>query len=391
MAGEITLNQMLQPPVIKKSIAQIKTPLKAFQQHFNLGPGSAATETTPTGVISWDIFNPTRTLAKVRPRNSGPPRSSEKPIGSNTANLVRTHDSIHIEQGKVYGTRDLGKGFDTPLDIPGAKYIERQLGFLKQKFANAREFMISRMFRNGFGVAIDGEDMNFVEADDATAFFTVDYKIPATNRGANATMGAAAGIFGDPWDNPATDIPGQLYAARKAMIRLNGMELTEFWINSSTFAVMQKNQWLAQVAGSANTVFESITGQGIKKEETDAADGFVVMFKALPKFKFFVYDGVLNVNTGDSTSEDDSSLFIPDGYMIGTPRPDTNWLGSAEGSEIVAESYVDPGKNVTGMHFWKNRTILPPGWDLIGVDNFLPILYVPTAVIYVQVYDASAE
>ena len=386
MAGEITINNMLQAPTIRRVISTIRRPLSAFQQHFKMTPGSGATERTPTGNITWDIANRTRTLAKIRPRGSGPGKSSEKPIGSNSATLVRMHDSIHIEQDKVYGTRELGKGFDTPMDLFGQKYIERQLQYLSDKFANSREFMLSRLFRNGFGVSVDGDDYNFVEATSADAFFTVDYKIPAANR-SKGEMGTGANIFQDPWDNPATDIPGQLYAARKAMIRLTGLELTEFWINSSTFAVMQNNNFLASVAGSANTVFTSINGMTIKKEETDAASGFMVEFRALPLFKFYVYDGVLNIaGLDDSTTAANSSLFIPDGHMIGTPTPNNEWIGCVEGSEIVAESYVDTGKNVNGFHSWKNRTILPPGWDLVAVDNWLPILYVPSAVIYIQVY-----
>lgn len=392
MAGEITINQMLQSPTIKRVVQQIKTPINAFQQHFKMGLGSTASETSPTNVISWDFWNPTRTIAKVRPRGSGPASSSEKNFGGNTATLVRTHEKIHLEQDKIFNLRDLGKGFDSPLDQNGAKYIERQLGFLKQKFTNAREFMVSRMFRNGFGFRMSGDDITFVESGAANAMFSVDYKIPANQLGTNVTLGSATNIFQNPWDNPATDINAQLLALRKNMIRVNGMAPSEVWINSTTLGHLQRNNVLAQLAGSANMVVESMTGANMKAEEADAAVGYMVRFRGLPKWTFIVYDGVLNVDLEtDSQTEADSSMFIPDGYALITPEPDSNWLGSAAGSEIVAESYVDPGKVVTGLHFWKNRTILPPGWDLIGVDNFLPILYVPSAVVWAKVYDPNVE
>jgi hypothetical protein len=42
-------------------------------------------------------------------------------------------------------------------------------------------------------------------------------------------------------------------------------------------------------------------------------------------------------------------------------------------------------KHVHGFHTWKNRTILPPGWDLIGVDNWLPYVPNPYVVFYATV------
>lgn len=392
MAGEITLNQLLQAPVISRVVSELRTPLSAFQQYFGMLPGSTgATERVTGDNVSWDIFNRTRSLAKIRPRGSGPPRTPEKPIGANSATIVRMHDSIHLEQEKIFRTRPLGQNFDGQnLDVMGQNYVERQLQFLTQRFRNGREYMLSRLFRGGFGVKLSSMDnFDFCELDDTSAFFTVDYQIPAANK-TYLEMGTGANIIDNSWDNPATDIIGQLYKIREASIRQTGFEITEFWIDSPTFTNMQKNTGLATVAGSANTVFQSISGADMKSDEADAAKGFTVKMKALPLFTFHVYDGVLQVpgyaesqsSFANIISTTNTQKFVPTGKLIGHPSASSAWLGAAEGSEIVAESYVDPGKHVHGFHTWKNRTILPPGWDLIAVDNWLPILYMPYATVY---------
>lgn len=392
MAGEITLNQLLQNAVISRVVSQLRTPISAFQQYFGMTPGSnSATERVTGDNVSWDIFNRTRTMAKIRPRGSGPPRTAEKPIGANSATLVRMHDSIHLEQEKIFRTRPLGQNFDGQnLDVMGQNYIERQLQFLTQRFTNGREFMLSRLFRGGFGVKFSSMDnLDFCELGDASALFTVDYQIPASNK-TFLEMGTGANIIDKTWDDPSADIIKHLYSIREAGIRQTGFEITEFWCDSPTFTNIQKNTGLATVAGSSNTVFKSITGADMRADEADAAKGFTVKLTALPLFTFHVYDGVLNIpGYNDSnasiatiTSSANSSKLVPTGYIIGHPSASSQWLGAAEGSEVVAESYVDPGKHVHGFHTWKNRTILPPGWDLIAVDNWLPLLYIPQAVVY---------
>lgn len=397
MAGEITLHQALSIPVINKVISQIKTPLDAFQRRLGQTVGSeGATERVDRDAVSWDIFNVTRTLAQVRPRTAGPARTSEKPFGMNSATLVRLHDSLHLLQDKIFKTRDLGAGFDSPVDVTGQAYIARQLAFLKRRFSNSREFMLSRMFRNGFGVKFDNENMRLVESDDANAAFTVDYKIPASNQGSSAfTMGGSAPIIDIPWDDPSADIPSHLYAINRNMMRLNGYEVNEYWMNSATFTTMQKNNFLASIAGASNTVFTSIgKDESLSADSADAQTGYTVRFRALPLHTFHVYDGVLSMSATnpdiDSTAEADSAMFLPTGKVLGHPTPSSDWVGYAAGSEIVAESYVDPGKHVQGFHVWKNRTILPPGWDLIAVDNYLPILYVPSVVVYFTAYTPAS-
>ena len=391
MAGEITLHQALSIPVINRVISQVKTPLDAFQRRLGQTVGSeGATERVDRDAVSWDIFNVTRTMAKLRPRTAGPSRTSEKPFGMNSATLVRLHDSLHLLQDKIFKTRDLGQGFDSPVDVTGQAYIARQLSFLKRRFSNSREFMLSRMFRNGFGVKFTNEDMSLVESDDADAAFTVDYKIPASNLGGSAfTMGGSSPIIDIPWDDPSANIPDHLYAINRNMMRLNGYELTEYWMNSATFTKIQQNNYLASIAGSSNTVFTSIgKDETLKGDDANAQTGYSVRFRALPLHVFHIYDGVLSTSESspDSTTEANTSMFLPTGKVLGHPMPSSDWVGYAAGSEIVAESYVDPGKHVQGFHVWKNRTILPPGWDLIAVDNYLPILYVPSTVVYFTAY-----
>ena len=76
---------------------------------------------------------------------------------------------------------------------------------------------------------------------------------------------------------------------------------------------------------------------------------------------------------------------LPDGALLGTPNPSSDWAEWMEGSEIVAENVMDPGTERYGFHPWLERTTQPAGWDLIGVDNGLPALYIPNSVVYFDV------
>jgi hypothetical protein len=53
-----------------------------------------------------------------------------------------------------------------------------------------------------------------------------------------------------------------------------------------------------------------------------------------------------------------------------------------EGSEIVMENVMDDGQERFGMAAWTEKSTQPAGWEIIGVDNVLPVLYNPAAVAY---------
>jgi hypothetical protein len=393
MAGEITVQQLFQTPTITKVIQQIASPLSLFQQFYGMTPGATASQSVSGRYVGWDIVNPTRSIAKGRAPMTGPATVSRKPIGNVMAQVYRMHEKTLILQEEVFRVRPPGSAIGT-VDLRGQSYVRRQIDFLTQKFRNSREFMVSRMFRGGWGVKLEGEDWVPVEYGDSTAVFNVDMQLPSTHKDYLA-MGTGANIITESWDDPAADIIGQLLTLDMASERESGRPLRHIWITGSTFKYLLNNTGLQTGAGTAYRVFESLRARESNMQvngDKFPDSGFDVVFRALPLHTFHVYNGglILDQTSGVTESSETTpnqrsasyyNLLVPSNKAIFTPEPGS-WCGWVEGSEVVAENLMDPGKEVFGFHPWTTRVIDPPGWELKVLDNGLPVLYEPYAVAY---------
>jgi hypothetical protein len=144
------------------------------------------------------------------------------------------------------------------------------------------------------------------------------------------------------------------------------------------------NTQLQAVGGSAYRVFDSLSRRAVTNQEGIPDAGYDMVFRAMPLWTFHVYDGVLSANgEADGTSTSDMELLIPDTHAIFLPDPDETWEGLIDGSEVVAENVMAyGGREAQGFTNWATRVIDPPGFELKFLDNYLPVLYVPTCVAY---------
>jgi hypothetical protein len=392
MAGEITIQQLFQTPTITKVISQIGSPLSLLQRFYGVGPGKGVTQSMSGRYVGWDLFNATRSVAKGRPPATGPATVSRKPIGHNMAQVYRMHEKTLINQEEVFRTRPLGAAIGT-VDLRGQQYVRRQLEFLTQRFTNAREFMVSRMFRGGWSVSIEGEDWVPGEMSQSGYAFNVDMQLPSTHK-TQLTAGTSANIIEDSWDDPSADVIGQLLTLDMAAERENGRPIRHIWINGNTFKYLLDNTGLQSTGGTAFRIFESLRARTATAElngERFPDTGFDVVFRALPLHTFHIYNGGLTLPAAGTSEVGEDlttqlsatyfSLFLPDNYAILTPDPG-NWMGWIEGSEIVAENLLDEGREAFGFTSWTTRVIDPPGWELKALDNGLPVLYEPRAIYY---------
>src|SRR5688572_26913258 len=130
MPGVVTMSQMLQHPFVAGVFARQKPAGKAFQQFYGMTAGSYATEPLSLNRhIVYDIMDPTRTNAQVRPPDVGPVKISPKVIGQASATAIRLYESIPFPYSKVYGMRALGGQFGGPLDRTGQGWVTRQIAF----------------------------------------------------------------------------------------------------------------------------------------------------------------------------------------------------------------------------------------------------------------------
>ena len=381
----VTFSEMMQSEMILGIVNRVQTPLSLFQKFFGRmsGDSRAATQSVNGRQAGWDIYDATRQLAGAKGPNSGPSRISKKVIGHQSATLMRSHESIVILDEDVFNSRPLGGQIGSQmLDLRGQGHIARQVEFLMQRYRNQREWMLSRMLRGGFNMAIRDDRYQLKNYNAAaTNEIKINYQIPTTNQ-ARMQLGTGVDILGD-WSNASTDIAGQLYKINKAFTRIHGRALRHIWINSNTFNYLQNNTGLKAIAGTSMTVFESLSRRTVEISKEGIPDaGFDVQFRALPLFTFHVYDGVLSADGDvDGTSTSEMEDLIPDDYAIFLPEP-SDWEGLVEGTEIIAENVLSSGRVAQGFANWATRVIDPPGYELKFLDNYLPVVYTPTCIGY---------
>lgn len=389
MAGEITLHQMFQTETITGIVSRFKTPLSLMQSTYGVGIGGPYAENHPGRYVGWDIFDKTRTLARGRAPMTGPATVTQKPVGHVSAQVFRMHEKVSINYEYIARTRPPGSQIGT-VDGSGQQYIRRQLETETQRFRNAREFMVSRMFRGQFGINIDGEDWNLCEGDNGAgvagsdgvvAHFIVDFQVPSENKD-KLDLGTGSDIITSSWDDPSTQIIKQVNNINAAFERRHGRPLRHIWINTNTYNAIILNTELQQVGGAVQRVWDSLTGRTDKSAEGIPDSGWNVQFRALPLYTFHVYDGVLSFQTDSFSSDTNVSKIIPDNYAIFTPEPSGDWLGSINGSEYVIEDYNGQPKEVFGFHNWKTMAMDPAGIELKFLDNTIPALYIPRCVAY---------
>lgn len=382
----VTFSEMMQTPVITRIVNRVSTPLSLFQQFFGRvsGNNASATDSVKGRDAGWDIYDATRQFSGARAPETPPRRVKKKPIGHVSAQLMRSHESILIYDGEVYKTRPLGGQIGSTVDIRGQKHIARQISFMTQRFRNQREWIYSRMLRGGFNILPDGDNYTLQEYDatPSDGSIPINFQIPADNLN-GLDMGTGADILGD-WSNPATDIIGQMYQINEAMTRLHGRALKYVWIDSVTMVNIQNNTGIRSIGGDAWEIFRTPLEHrpGASVEGIPDA-GFDIVFRALPLFRFKVYDGVLSSDGEvDATTVAGTSKLVPSDYGIFLPEPDDTWEGLIDGSEVIAENVMASGREVQGFANWSTRVIDPPGYEAKFVDNYLPVLYVPNCVAF---------
>lgn len=385
MPSPVTMSQMLQHPYVLGVFNRLNPAGLAFQQFYNMGAGTSATE--PLNLnrhCVYDIFDNTRTRSQARAPMVGPAKIAPKAVGQSQATAMRLYESIPFPYEKVYGMRALGGQFGA-LDSAGQNWVARQIAFGAQRMSNAVEFMVSRMFRGGFSVTISGDEWTLGELSASGYSFNVDFGIPAGNK---TTIG---GIIDAEWDLAATKILNQMMELNKYSQLLTGYEIRHGWINSTTFEHMLANTQLTAVRGTAMRVFENYQRALIETNGAARNIGFTVTFPSMPMFTWHIYDGTsVNAQTdpamGSNTTSTDS-MFVPDGKAIFTPEPEMGgWHGMYHAAEVIKETDESAPTIKSGLSSWKVPTNHPPGEELAMLHNLTPLLYNPFACFYADVW-----
>ena len=375
MAG-ITLRQALSLPVVTGMVSTVATPLSLFQRHLGMLPGGPNVSQYGGREFVWDIYDKTRKLAKGRGPANGPATSALQIIKQGRAGAVRLHEKEYLAADRLFRLRGMGQGYDTPLDPRGQEYLDQQTGTLGQKFRNAREFMVASMLKGGFDLKFSGDDWLLTTLGSGDV--SISSQIPAGNLSQLDMLGEG-NILGD-WSNAATEIITDLFEINRAMTILTGRMLTDIFIDSIGMTKIQNNTQVKATGGTANTYFQNFDKNPQTNAEGLQNGGYQIVLKGFPQATFHVYDGVFEIGATNTVTP-----VIPTGKIMFLPAPvggSVPWTKMLEGSEIVMENVMDDGQERFGMAAWTEKSTQPAGWEIIGVDNALPVLYNPAAVAY---------
>jgi len=398
--ANITLPQVLKAPVVTRVISRIRTPQQVFQRFLGCLPGGPNINPVGGNATGWDIMDNVRDIATGRDLDSGPATVALQKIGHVSATMWRGHEKKHLEESRLYRTRPLGRPWGE-IDNRGQRYVTRQEETLAQRFYNAREFMISRMFRGGFDLDLQGDNILLRDAATPTSP-EINYRVPAGNLGecemtdldANklipTSYNAAQQLFDNgtatlKWsDTTNAPILTQMHLLNAAFEVQHGMPLRHVWINSSTWVWVINNTEIRNACGSANAVWTDYRvspgwGDPGDPDRINGNTSFDIVLRPMPWLTWHVYDGGLKV--WDGTSAYAFAKFVPDDHAYFCPDPSPVWFELHEGSELVRENVVAQSTERFGLAGWAEPTTQPSGFDLIEVDNCLPALYIPRAVV----------
>ena len=365
----ISLHELLASTTVTRVISQLKRPNNKLQRFFGMTPGGPSSNPVGGHHAGWDRFDHTRTLATGRAPGSGPATTAPNVVGHVPVQLYRSHEKITLIEERIFRTRPIGGQFGS-VDRRGQAYITKQEAYLAQRFFNMREFMVSRMLRGSFFMRQDGDN---TIPNDSTGI-EVDYRVPAANK-SQLNMLAGGNIIDAVWSAAGTDILAQLMNINAAFEQLHGLPLRHIWLNSAEIRKVMDNTDFQTIGGSANTIFNTFNPSGDSRPDGSEDTDLLVVFRAIPWVTWHVYDAGLVVD-GTFTK------FLPDDRVSFMSDPSTDWTEWLEGSEIVAENIMSPGTEQFGFHAWTERVTQPAGFELIGVDNGLPALYIPDALAY---------
>lgn len=362
MAGR-SVNDILASKQIIGVVSRLRGPATILQDFWGMGIGGSNIDQVSGRQFFYDVFNVTRTIAKGRRPGAATATTPPQKVGEVLGVFPRAAERIPLLDEDLINRRRLGGPLDE-LDSRGERYITQQEAFLAQRFTNIREFQIAAMMRGSYVYVQSGDDMFHDFTGTGT---TIDFQIPAGNKGQLDIVGDGAIITTD-WATAGSDIPGNIHMINQQMIQLTGWPLRHVICKSDVWQDVLSNTAIQTQSGSANSAILDI--------QQDANGSFRGRVRCLPWLTFTVLEGGLDTGTDESYAtliEDDHAFFLPD--------PSPAIAQYMEGSEIVHEESGAKAERF-GMYAYADATYDPSGWELKGIHNGMPALYVPGAICY---------
>lgn len=379
-----SLQQLLQPNVLTKTISRIAGSSDWLQTLFGVQPGGKNILNYGHGRNgAYHIYNNVRTVARGRTPGSAAGRRAPNPMGRVTFDYPRMHDSVPLLAEVLH---NLSKISDpTVRDSAGADMISRQTGTLGQLASNWRKAMLVGTLRDSLYVGYEGDDMffDFEETGGVLPVLQHHARMPAGNK-ARLNMLGGGDIIGLSWSNPVCPIPNHLGQINAAFQQLCGGHLHSIIVPWNVWNAVITNEFVAAVHGSANKPFVRLEREAVESETAKTMKNvFSAELNVLPGVTWFITDEVLEV--GRPGSETPKKI-VPNNHahFIGHD-PTEGIVAVYEGSEPIAEFDGGPESVKTGLCSWSVKRANPTATELYILDNALAVNHVPASHAYAQV------
>lgn len=347
-------------------ISRVRVINTVFQSHFGFDAGGRHVRTMPGRRGSYDVFNDTREVPTARFPGKPATTIARQPVGNVPYIIPRTFEMMPIDAETVHNQRRIG-GPTGELDIMGQAYVADQERIVKQRITNLREFQTVAMLRGSYTYTVSGDELRH---DYTGGSYTVDYQVPAGNKGQLDMLGGG-NLIGTAWDNAAAPILDDIREVNAALEQLIGRGVEDIFVTSVVWGFVLNNTQVQAQAGSVNRVFDVL-------ERDPNTQDFVARLFALPWIRWHICDKGLNL-AGTFTK------LIPDTSAVMLPIIDEQVVSYYEGSEPVSEWEGRPMVDRAGEYYWIAPKANPTRYELFGLHNGLPVLKVPAAIVHATV------
>jgi hypothetical protein len=372
MAGR-SVDEVLAPQVIAERFSRLEFPGTSISRllGFSIPNFMGA---NPTGaVMDWglrtgqyDIMDITRRVATGRAPGAVSSRQKPQKVGSVQFTLPRSAETIELTYEALNNRRQLG-GDANIVDRNGLRYIDDQVQYMGQRFANMIEFQAAAMLRGSYTFTQNGDDL---EQSFSGGEITVDFQIPAGNKDQLNLTGAGNRLAAS-WATPTTDIVSQIININSDMLELTGMGVEHILCRGQTWSNVINNDIIQDLSGSSQSPFETI--------DRVSAGEFTARLRAIPWITWHIIDYGLEIWNGSSYAW---TPMLEADHVAFLPATSPAWVEYIRGMETVVEGPNGPKSDQYGFYSYSYKTHDPAGVNLSAVFNGLPSLKRPKAVAY---------
>ena len=394
----LSLQQVLSPLVILKTISKIAMPGTSLSKHFgwNVGNGpipgamlniggekegqnvshAGNVEDCDTREFSYDIFNNTRKVGSARAPGQESVMIAPQVVGNVRGTIPRMAESMHMPYEKIHNQRPIG-GPTSGIDAGGARYIEKQKNYQIGRMANAIEFQTAAMLRGSWYYIPDTAGNLIYQSftDPGGDGIEINYQLPAGNQSQLDVFGDGDIISAD-WSTSSTDIPGHLYAINDAMTQKTGQGLRHVHTTSAIWNYVINNDKVKAQAGTARRPFERLS--------KESPGEFSCVLHGIPWVMWHIVDYGLEVWDPNSSAETYQKV-IEANHAVFTPEVNNTWCYYMRGGEWMVEGPNGSKSFQHGLYSYGYEVHDPAGAKLTTIHNGFPALPVPEAIMNAEV------